>query len=152
VDYPKKHKEEHKPILKENMGHILKFGKVLGLYRNLRDARIDLKKRGFNAVPVVPWSGQQGRGQQGRGEKKLSQKERDQDYWNVEGSMMQGLGPQGHGLEGLDLHRRDVQEGLEGLGLLELGLEGRGMRGLGLQGRGFRQGLGLQGHGKNSRR
>ena len=66
---------------------------------------------------------------------------------------MSGLGPRGRGLEGLDLSRRDVQEGLEGLGLLKLGLEGRGMRGLGLrgrgmrgrgmQGRGFRQGLGL---------
>ena len=68
MDYPKKHEEEHKPILRENMGHILKFGKVLGLYRNLRDARTDLKNRGFNAVPVVSWSGKQGRGQQGRGQ------------------------------------------------------------------------------------
>ena len=138
MDYPKKHKEEHKPILRENLGHILKFGKVLGLYRNLRDARIDLKKRGFNAVPVVPWSGTQGRGQHGRG-----QQERFQDYWDKEGEIMQG-----RGLEGLDLHGRDLEEGLEGLGLLALGLEGRGMRGLGLQGRGFRQGLGLQGHGQ----
>ena len=133
VDYPRKHKKEHKPVLRENLGHILKFGKVLGLYRNLRDARTDLKKRGFNAVPVVPWSGQQGHGQQGRGQK---------------GRGQQGRSQQGRGLEGLDLHGRDLEEGLEGLGLLALGLEGRGMQGLGLQGRGFRQGLGLQGHGQ----
>ena len=141
MDYPKKHKEEHKPILRENLGHILKFGKVLGLYRNLRDARIDLKKRGFNAVPVMPWSGLQERGHQGRGQHGHSQQERFQDYWDKEGEIMQG-----RGLEGLDLHGRDLEEGLEGLGLLALGLEGRGMRGLGLRGRGFWKGPGLQGH------
>ena len=122
MDYPKKHKEEHKPILRENLGHILKFGKVLGLYRNLRDARIDLKKRGFNAVPVVPWSGEQGHGQQWRGQKRRGQKSRGQKGRGRR--IMQGHGLEVQGLEGLDIHGRDLEEGLEGLGLLALGLEG----------------------------
>merc|ERR1712051_1147098 len=98
VDYPKKHKEEHKPVLRENFGHILKFGKVLGLYRNLRDARIDLKKRGFNAVPVVPWSGEQGHGQKGRGKKRHGQNSRGQNGRGQKGRGRRIM--QGRGLEG----------------------------------------------------